>query len=73
MIELTVICPECGKRGDHGKVEINLHEGTMKVTCGWCRVAFICGIPVLSSPIRENSETRLPHWKRELLGQTSVG
>ena len=54
MIELTVICPECGKRGDHGKVEINLQDGNMKVMCGECRVAFICGIPILSSPIRED-------------------
>ncbi len=62
MIELTVICPECGKRGDHGKVEINLHDGNMKVTCGACRVAFICGIPVLSSPIREDCETIAPSY-----------
>lgn len=66
MIELTVICPECGKRGDHGKVEINLHDGNMKVTCGSCRVSFICGIPVLSLPIVEE-EREIPYWETILV------
>ncbi len=56
MIEITVSCPECGKIGASGKVDIDLRHGNMTVTCGECHVGQILGFPILGSSVMESRQ-----------------
>lgn len=68
MIELQLICPECGKTDSRGKVQMDILHGNMKVECGNCHTSWIMGTPVLSTPIveAESIEAAIPDWDKVL-------
>ena len=69
MIDVTLMCPECGKTGDAGKIQLDVENEKRKVECKGCHVAWTLDVPVVANPpmIARSRKDYMPHWMVELL------